>query len=233
MTGDATVEPRIESGDVAFGPADADLLWAVDEQGSLNAAAAALGRSFAHAQRRVVALEDAFGALLERTRGGPSGGGSDLTDAARELLARFDRLRAAGEGVVDVERTVLAGTVVERDGELGAVETPLGRLRALVPPAVESVSVSVRSDAVTLQDPAESPAAGETSALNRFCGRVVDVDAGADVAVVTVAVGTADLSALVTRESVARLGLAPGVPVAASFKATATRAVPVRRDGVD
>jgi molybdate transport system regulatory protein len=69
----------------------------------------------------VVALEEAIGPLVERTRGGANGGGSSLTPTARELLARFDRLVAAYEGVARVDETVLGGAVIDRDGELATV----------------------------------------------------------------------------------------------------------------
>ena len=225
MAGRADVEARIQADDVVFDDGDAALLRAVDDAGSLNAATVAMGRSFAHAQRRIVELEGAFGDLVRRTRGGAGGGGSELTELARDLLARYDRLAAEGSGLAEVEHTILRGHVVEREGELGTAETPAGRVRALVPPDAESVAVSVRSDAVTLHEP---PGPEGTSALNRFRGSVVDVDRGDAIAVVTVELGSGDrLEALVTLESAARLDLAVGTPLVATFKATATRAVGV------
>ncbi|MFB6131467.1 MAG: TOBE domain-containing protein [Salinigranum sp.] len=92
----------------------------------------------------------------------------------------------------------------------------------------EQVQVSLRSDAVTLHDPADAPPGDATSARNRFAGTVVDLRRGESVARVTVEVAPgATLLALVTAESVERLGLRPGREVVASFKATATRATPV------
>ncbi|MDZ7701573.1 MAG: TOBE domain-containing protein [Halobacteriales archaeon] len=224
----AGFEARLGRGDTGFDARDAALLRAVDEHGSLNAAVEALGRSFAHAQRRVVALEEAFGRLVERRRGGAGGGGSELTDAARDLLARFDRLRAEFAGVAGAPHTVLAGEVVDRDGELASVDTPVGTVRALAPPDAAAVEVSVRADAVTLTAPGETPADDGTSARNRFAGTVAEVDAGETVATVTVSLdGGAELAALVTLASVERLGLEPGREAVATFKATATRAVPV------
>ena len=231
MTGRADVEARIEAEDVVFDDGDAALLRAVDEAGSLNAATVALGRSFAHAQRRIVELEEAFGDLVRRTRGGAGGGGSELTDRARDLLARYDRLAAEGSGLAEVEHTILRGHVVEQEGELGTVETPAGRVRALVPPDAGTVALSVRSDAVTLHEP---PGPEGSSALNRFRGTVVSVDRGDAIAVVTVELGSGDhLEALVTLESAARLDLAVGTPLVATFKATATRAVNVPSEDGD
>jgi molybdate transport system regulatory protein len=244
---DPGFDARLREGGETFDERDARLLRTVDETGSLNAAASELGRSYARAHERLTALEGAFGPLVERQRGGAGGGGSDLTEGARGLLARFERLRAALSGTATVEETVLDGRVVARDGELATVETAAGRVRALAPDA-DRVQVGVGADGVTLHAPDDAPSAGGTSARNRFEGRVVAVDRGEAVALVTVAVGDtaaldgdgpdgerADpvgrpdgptLAALVTVESVDRLSLAPGRPVVATLKATATRATP-------
>ncbi|AUV81959.1 molybdenum-binding protein [Salinigranum rubrum] len=224
---DATV--RIESGDVAFDARDAALLRAVDDHGSLNAAADALGRSFAHAQRRVVELEEVFGSLVERRRGGAGGGGSELTERARDLLARFDRLGAEFAGVADATLSVFPGRVVAVDGELATVEAAPGRVLTLVPSGVEEgadVEVSVRADAVTIELPDEAPAPDATSARNRFEGRVSEVVRGESIGRVVVDVGTeTPLWALLTIDSLDRMALDEGAQVVVSFKATATRAL--------
>ncbi|MFD1513756.1 TOBE domain-containing protein [Halomarina rubra] len=235
---DPGFEARLREGGETFEERDATLLRAVDEAGSLNAAANGLGRSYARSHERIDDLETAFGPLVERQRGGAGGGGSRLTANARRLLARFDRLRAALTGTAAVEETVLEGRVVAREGELTTVETVAGSVRALAPD-VDRVQVVVRADSVTLHDPAEAPPAGGTSARNRFDGRVARIDRGEAVALVTVAVGEGDapgddasvadsptLAALVTIDSVERLALAPDRPVVATLKATATRATP-------
>jgi len=238
----AGFEARLQAGDVTFGPEDVALLRAIGEHGSVSGAASALGRSRARALSRLEALEAAFGPLVERQRGGPSGGGSHLTDEARDVLARFDRLRAALAGTAGVSETVLDGTVTEETGELGLVETDAGTVRALVIDERDSedggettedrvgatVQVSVRADAVTLHAPEDAPPGGGTSARNRFVGEVVGLDVGDAVATVALDVGLADpLQALVTVESVDRLSLSVGDELVATFKATATRATVV------
>ena len=228
---DATV--HIEADGVAFDARDAALLRAVDEHGSLNAAATALGRSFAHAQRRIVALEEAFGSLVERQRGGSGGGGSELTGRADELLTRFDRLGAEFDSVAEATLSVFPGTVVERNGELAAIDVAPGRVLALVPGQVgvgAPVELSVRADAITVELPAESPDADATSARNRFEGRVVETVRGEAICRVAVDVGLdAPLWALLTTDSFGRMGLSEDDgddSVVVSFKATATRALP-------
>ncbi|GAB6860281.1 TOBE domain-containing protein [Haloplanus litoreus] len=222
-------DARIGQGDVTLTERDVTLLRAIDDLGSINAAATSLGRSYSRAQQRIVELEEAFGDLVARTRGGSGGGGSHLTGLARELLNRYDRLSAEFSGVAETAETVLTGRVVDRDGELATVKTVAGTVGALVPEYDDGdeVRLTLRADAVTLQSPSRTPDPDRTSARNRLEGTVLSVDAGQAVALVTVDVGgEVSLSALVTVASVEKLNLHRGTPVVASFKATATRGVP-------
>jgi molybdate transport system regulatory protein len=228
VTADTAFDTYLAAKGVALDDSDVTLLEAVDDRGSLNRAATDLGRSYARVQRRVVELEEAFGPLVERTRGGAGGGGSRLTDEARDLLARFERMRAAASGVAEAGETVLSGTVRDREGELATVETDAGTVRALVPPDAELVELSIRSDAVTLAAPDAAPEPADTSARNRFEGAVREVAAGETIARVQVDVGADEpLAALVTLASVETLDLGVGDSVVTSFKATATRGVGV------
>jgi len=229
---DAGFEAHLRADGVEFDATDAELLRTIDSEGSLNRAADALGRSYSRSLQRLTELEEAVGPLVARQRGGSGGGGSELTDEARDLLARFQRLRAEFTGTAEVEETVLFGRVVAREGELATVDTDAGRLRALAPDSdgAEAVQVAVRADTVTLHDPGDAPAEVATSARNRFEGRVAAVGEAEAVARVTVDVGAEEsLVAIVTTSSVEKLGLADGTPVVASFKATATRASPRER----
>jgi molybdate transport system regulatory protein len=245
MDHDVDVDAQLQREGVRFAERDAELLRAIRDHGSLNAAAGALGRSYSRSQRRVVELEDAFGELVDRQRGGSGGGGSSLTGTAESLLAEFDRVEAEFAGLTEVEETVLRGRVVERDGELGTVETGAGLVRAIVPPAaetvetvetaetVETVRLAIRADAITLHAPGSVPET-ETSARNQFRGEVRTVREGDALGRVVIDVGAdTDLTVLVTRTSIDTLGLAPGVEVVASFKATATRAYPADSSQVD
>lgn len=224
---DAGFEPHLRAGELSFDADDAALLRAVDEHGSLHAAAAALGRSYSRAHDRVKQLEEATGPLLDRQRGGHDGGGSRLTPGARQLLARFDRLDAALTGTIGADEIVLEGEVIDRDGELATVRTAAGPVRTILLADADDVQVTLRADAVTLHaDDAVPPAEG-TSALNRFRGTVEGIDCRESIAGVAVDVGLGTtLVALITLASLERLGLEVGAPVVATFKATATRATP-------
>ncbi|WP_181691000.1 TOBE domain-containing protein [Natronomonas sp. LN261] len=245
------VEARLRAGDVTFGAADAELLRSIGAHGSVQGAAEALGRSRARALNRVAALEEGFGPLVERQRGGADGGGSRLTADAETLLARFDRLRATLSETAAVPESVLSGEIRDREGEFGSVETDAGVVRALLVDRVlangdggseggasgggpaeldvgTEVQVSVQADAVTLYRPADAPDGGATSARNRLPGSVADVESGESIVRVGVDVGTdASLLVLITRESRRRLGIEPGADVVASFKTTATRATAI------
>lgn len=225
---EAAATARIRADDVAFDADDAALLVAIGETGSVSAATADLGRSRARALERLESLEEGFGSLVERTRGGAGGGGSELTETARDLLARFDRLQATLSGTAGAGETTLAGEVTAVEGELAVVDTDAGPVRALATGAVavgDAAEVGVRADVTTLHAPDDTPDPDATSARNRFAGTVTDVDRGESVARVGVDVGAdRPVTALVTVESVDRLALAPGRQVVVSFKATATRA---------
>jgi molybdate transport system regulatory protein len=230
--GTPTFDARVYADGVAFDASDAALLDAVESEGSLNAAADSLERSYSRAHKRLTALEETFGPLVDRQRGGSSGGGSTLTDRGRAVRTRFERLRAEFSGVAGTETTVLSGTVRERDGALGVVETDAGELRALVPADTDDVQVTIRADAVTLQAADSAPMASETSARNRVRGTVESVTERDGLVTVAVDVGAdRPLTAVVTPRSRNVLELAPGREVLASVKATTTRAVPDRRDG--
>lgn len=228
---DASGDPYLEVGDVTVDERDVAALRGIDEHDSMHRAAAELGRSYARIQRRITELEETLGPLVVSQRGGAGGGGSTLTANARAILARFDRLEAEFTELGRVRESVFSGRIVDRGDRLGTVETPAGRLRALVPGQAVAVQVSVRADAVSLLAPDEAPAPGGTSVRNRFDGTVLNLDREGDLVRVTVDVDAEPtLRALVTGTSVDRLDLTAGDAVVASFKATATRAVPAPQD---
>ncbi len=71
------------------------LLCAVNQSGSINAAARELGISYRKAWSQLQAMEESAPfPLLERRIGGKAGGATSLTAAALELLQGFRQLRA-------------------------------------------------------------------------------------------------------------------------------------------
>jgi molybdate transport system regulatory protein len=228
---DDSVRPSFEtilrSDGVTFDRADAALLRAIDDHGSVSDAAAALGRSRSVATRRLSDLEGAFGPLVATERGGSGGGGSHVTGWGRQVLGRFERLQTEFSGVVAVDETVLEGRVLDSDGDLATVETAAGRLRALAPQDADAVWVALRADVVTVHDPEGAPEAGVTSARNRLPGTVVGTINHGSTVELEIDVGAAEpFTALVTAESADELDAGPGRAVVVSFKTTATRATP-------
>ena len=79
-----------------FGEGPCRLLTAVDQTGSLRAAAQSMGMAYTKALKLLKHAEQALGvALTTRTTGGASGGGSKLTDEGRAWLARYVAYRDA------------------------------------------------------------------------------------------------------------------------------------------
>lgn len=222
-------EAKLHSNGVEFGTSDSNLLRAIDEAGSLNAAASALGRSYSHAHRRLRTLEEAFGGLVETRRGGSEGGGSALTARADRLLGRFERLRTAFSGVAEVTETVFQGAVVDRTGRVAVVETDAGQLHAVAPGDASAVHVTVRADTVTLHRSEGEAPGRNSSARNQLTGTVVEVELLDALARIELAVGAdRPLTALLTAQSYRRLALTEGTAAVASFKTTATRLTPQR-----
>lgn len=84
-----------DEGDRFFGEGPYRLLLAVEEEGSLRAAAASMGMAYTKALRLVRHAEQALGfALTQRTTGGRDGGGSRLTPQGKEFLDKYAAYRA-------------------------------------------------------------------------------------------------------------------------------------------
>jgi tungstate transport system ATP-binding protein len=118
--------------------------------------------------------------------------------------------------LVGVENLLPGHVLASHDG-LVEVEGPGARfLVAGAAPVGARVLVGLRPEDLTLGPPG---AVEPTSAQNRLLGRVVRVAPLGALYRVGVDCGPV-LTALVTRPAVAALGLAPGVPVSVTFKAT-------------
>ncbi|MBS3757928.1 MAG: LysR family transcriptional regulator [Desulfobacterales bacterium] len=80
-------------GNVVFGLGRLRMLEAIERNGSIHAAAKELGMSYRGIWGRIKATEERLGEpLLFRNIGGRSGGGSELTDFAKQLMLQFRKL---------------------------------------------------------------------------------------------------------------------------------------------
>lgn len=98
----AILSVRVFTDQKCFGPGVAQLLRQVDELHSLRAAAISMSMAYSKAWTVVRNAEDGLGFhLLTSTAGGKHGGGAELTDEARQMIAAYDayceKLRAYGE----------------------------------------------------------------------------------------------------------------------------------------
>ncbi len=84
-----------KAGRPVFGDGRAELLERIERCGSIRKAAEEMGMSYRHAWSHLARIEKGLGTrLVVRRVGGLGGGGSTLTPAGKELLAKYYRLRA-------------------------------------------------------------------------------------------------------------------------------------------
>lgn len=91
-----------DHGHVIFGLGRLRMLESIDRNGSLNAAAKELKMSYRGLWAKIKTTEEGLGApLLLRNTGGTSGGGSQLTDLARSLMAEFKKMHGQVNHMAD------------------------------------------------------------------------------------------------------------------------------------
>ncbi|MBI9073763.1 MAG: winged helix-turn-helix domain-containing protein [Desulfatibacillum sp.] len=91
-----------KEGEVIFGHGRIKILKAIQEHGSINAAAQSLSMSYRGAWKRIKNAEERLGhSLLESKIGGHAGGGSKLTPFALELMERFESMQEKVEIMAD------------------------------------------------------------------------------------------------------------------------------------
>jgi len=82
----------------AFGPGKAQLLESLLETGSLNRTASLMKMSYVKALALVRAMNAHFREpLIKLSRGGKQGGGTQVTDTGRNVLAEYHAMREASE----------------------------------------------------------------------------------------------------------------------------------------
>lgn len=92
----------LDSNGKAFGKGPNELLKRVGETSSLSRAAAQMGMSYSKAWRLIRCAEKNLGfLLLERTVGGLAGGGSKVTEKAKEWTRRYDNFEKDLEGAIE------------------------------------------------------------------------------------------------------------------------------------
>ena len=101
---------RLLFGDTMLGPGKAELLQRIRETGSISAAGRDMGMSYKRAWSLVETMNAAFAEpLVTSARGGPGGGGAQLTATGTEVLARYRAMEgsaadAAAQDIAALQR---------------------------------------------------------------------------------------------------------------------------------
>lgn len=83
-----------KDGEKVFGDGPLDILHRVERTGSLRQAAEEINMSYSQAWNLMRDLEKRLGfKLLKRKVGGEKGGGSEITEKAREMMMKFEIFR--------------------------------------------------------------------------------------------------------------------------------------------
>jgi molybdate transport system regulatory protein len=92
--GPLKIKVQLYAGDEpAFGPGRADILAAIESEGSISGAGRSLGMSYRFAWKLVESMNACFAErLVEAAPGGRRGGGARLTDAGRQVLQAYREL---------------------------------------------------------------------------------------------------------------------------------------------
>lgn len=97
----ATIKIRVRAirgEDIAFGPGKEELLESLLETGSLNRTAKAMQMSYVKALALVRSMNEHFREpLVTLARGGRLGGGTQVTEEGRKVLAEYRAMRLASE----------------------------------------------------------------------------------------------------------------------------------------
>lgn len=94
--------------DLVLGPGRMDLLEHIAAQGSISAAARAMGMSYRRAWLLVDETNRHFASpLVESVAGGPHGGGARLTEMGERIVALYRTMESKAEAAVAEERAVL------------------------------------------------------------------------------------------------------------------------------
>lgn len=105
--------------DAMLGPGKADLLELIGETGSIAAAGRRMQMSYKRAWKLVETMNAAFREpLVDSTRGGPQGGGAQLTETGRTVLANYrrleDRIAEAGDAEITAIKALLSDIADEK-----------------------------------------------------------------------------------------------------------------------
>jgi molybdate transport system regulatory protein len=104
--------------DMRIGPGKMDLLEAIGRTGSISAAGRELGMSYRRAWLLVDAVSKLFAQpVVIAAAGGAHGGGAQLTDYGRAVVAAYRRVEARTRAAIAEEFAAFEGDIVAVSGE--------------------------------------------------------------------------------------------------------------------
>lgn len=123
MSGSASSKQRLFllrlylSAELHFGPGKADVLEAIATSGSISAAGRALGMSYRRTWQLVTAMNTHFREPLVNTAaGGSSGGGAQLSNLGKDVLARYRKMQVDCAAAIADDLRCLQSQLGERSG---------------------------------------------------------------------------------------------------------------------
>lgn len=220
--------PTIRKKDIIYRKKDHELLKAIQEYNSINKAAENLNRSYSSSQKRIVKLEKELGDLIETKRGGIKGGGSKLTENAKKLINRFERLKTEYDYVKEINITTVKGKVKETKTTLCVIDTPIGEIIAALTDKLEKgdlAKILIREDSVIIKKPEKKSKKVITSARNQFEGKIEKIISFEDIIKLNIQINNTIITTTVTKESQQKMNLKENDKVKISFKAMATKTI--------
>ncbi len=111
----ARVRLRVHFGpDHSLGPGKVNLLEAVQEHGSISAAARSMDMAYRHAWELLDDMNRCFREpVVAGTRGGRAGGGAKVTPFGKEVILRFREMERKTRQAVATDLTALDAEVTE------------------------------------------------------------------------------------------------------------------------
>lgn len=101
--------------DHKLGPGKVSLLEHIEREGSIRAAAVAMGMSYRRAWMLIANLEEIFGApVLDRVTGGRQGGGATPNALGRAIVARYRAMEKATDQALAKDLKALEKLVIKR-----------------------------------------------------------------------------------------------------------------------
>jgi molybdate transport system regulatory protein len=115
-----TLKLRLLFDGAMFGPGKADLLAHIRDTGSISAAGRRMDMSYKRAWSLVEEMNAAFASpLVHSTRGGPGGGGAQLTAEGAQVLSLYLSIlaraqAAAGQDIATLEAMLKQGDIPDQ-----------------------------------------------------------------------------------------------------------------------